>query len=84
MDFVEATIVEAQQQGEFRGTIDAHDLSLTIVSTLQGAYVIARARRDAAAMESAVSGLIALLQLSQTTDPRRKPRVSRKDGSNGR
>lgn len=57
-----AGIVEqGRERGELRGTLVPGDVAATIVATLQGGYVLARASGSTAAFDSAVRGLLALL-----------------------
>jgi AcrR family transcriptional regulator len=57
-----AGIVEqGRERGELRGTLVPGDIAATIVATLQGGYVLARASGSTAAFDAAVRGLLALL-----------------------
>lgn len=57
-----ATIVEeGRQQGEFSAALTPQETAATIVATVQGGYVLARAAGSPAAFDSAVGGLLALL-----------------------
>ncbi|MEU8617874.1 helix-turn-helix domain-containing protein [Streptomyces sp. NPDC048623] len=47
--------------GESGGPLDAGELAATIVATVQGGYVLARASGSPAAFDTAVRGLLALL-----------------------
>jgi AcrR family transcriptional regulator len=64
-DLLQAALREAQAQGELRADCNCRDLALAIIATLQGAYIVARAQRDAGVMPSAVEGLVALLEMNQ-------------------
>jgi AcrR family transcriptional regulator len=60
-----AGIVEqGRERGELRGTLVPADIAATIVATLQGGYVLARASGSTAAFDAAVRGLLALLDPS--------------------
>ncbi len=62
---LEAALREAQAHGELRAEYDCRQLALTIIATLQGAYILARAQRDAGVMSSALDGLAAMLTADQ-------------------
>lgn len=63
---VRRALVEVIQDGQVRGelasSVDADDLAATIVSTLQGGYVLARADVDEQRFHAAIRGLLGLLQ----------------------
>jgi AcrR family transcriptional regulator len=60
-----AEIVEqGRERGELRWTLVPADVAATIVATLQGGYVLARASGSTAAFDAAVRGLLALLDPS--------------------
>ena len=54
-------VATGQQRGELDDAIDADDVAATVVATLQGGYVLARAEHDEARFAAAVRGLLALL-----------------------
>ncbi|PPK98314.1 AcrR family transcriptional regulator [Kineococcus xinjiangensis] len=56
---VRRTLQRAREQGQDVGDVD--DLADTVVATLQGGYVLARATGDDAHMQRAVRGLVHLL-----------------------
>ncbi|MFG2594594.1 TetR/AcrR family transcriptional regulator [Streptomyces sp. NPDC048462] len=57
-----ATIVqEGLERGEFRHTLVPDDIAATIVATVQGGYVLARAAGSTDAFDAAVRGLLTLL-----------------------
>ncbi len=56
---------EAQQVGDLRGDLDSEELATTLFATLQGSYVLARAFQDAEALDHALSGALALLQVAR-------------------
>lgn len=57
-----------QERGELLDTLPADDLASTVLATLQGGYVLARAEDDPALFTSAVHGMLALLR-SQARHP---------------
>jgi TetR/AcrR family transcriptional repressor of nem operon len=57
-----AVIVDGQARGELVADIAPADLAATILSTLQGGYVLARAERDEDRFAAAVRGLLRLLK----------------------
>ncbi|MFB7369408.1 TetR/AcrR family transcriptional regulator [Streptomyces sp. NPDC056222] len=62
-------VQEGLDSGELTGPIDPAELAATIVATVQGGYVLARASGSPAAFDTAVRGLLALLStLSSRTD----------------
>ncbi|MEU4269208.1 TetR/AcrR family transcriptional regulator [Streptomyces sp. NPDC026092] len=61
-------IQEGLDSGELAGPLDPVELAATIVATVQGGYVLARASGSPAAFDTAVRGLLALLgRLSSRT-----------------
>lgn len=57
-----ASIVEeGQELGEFPSALDGEEIAATIVATVQGGYVLARASGSAAAFDTGVRGLLSLL-----------------------
>jgi AcrR family transcriptional regulator len=58
---IAGVIAEGQAGGELAPGIAPDDLAATILSTLQGAYVLARAELDEERFAAAVRGLLALL-----------------------
>ncbi|MFD2686679.1 TetR/AcrR family transcriptional regulator [Streptomyces phyllanthi] len=63
-------VEEGQEQGQFAPSLDAEEVAATIVATVQGGYVLARASGSPAAFDTGVRGLLSLLR------PARQP-VSR-------
>lgn len=56
-----AIVQEGQEHGEFNGALDPAQVAATVVATVQGGYVLARASGSPAAFDGAVGGLLALL-----------------------
>ncbi|MFD9032328.1 TetR/AcrR family transcriptional regulator [Streptomyces sp. NPDC059567] len=54
-------VQEGLDSGEFTGPLDPAGLAATIVATVQGGYVLARASGSPTAFDTAVRGLLALL-----------------------
>jgi AcrR family transcriptional regulator len=57
-----AIIEEGREQGQFAADWDPEEIAATVVATLQGGYVLARACGDPAAFDTTVRGLLALLR----------------------
>ncbi|BBC30158.1 TetR-family regulatory protein [Streptomyces graminofaciens] len=55
-------VEEGREQGEFPLSLDGEETAATIVATVQGGYVLARASGSPAAFDAAVRGLLALLR----------------------
>ncbi len=54
-------VEEGKEQGQFAPSLDAEEIAATILATVQGGYVLARASGSPAAFDTAVRGLLALL-----------------------
>lgn len=54
-------VEEGKRQGQFAPELDAERTAATILATVQGGYVLARAAGSPAAFDAAVDGLLALL-----------------------
>ncbi|MFE9774377.1 TetR/AcrR family transcriptional regulator [Streptomyces sp. NPDC005931] len=54
-------VEEGVRQGRFAPGLDGEEIATTVVATVQGGYVLARASDSPALFESAVRGLLALL-----------------------
>ncbi|MFF2510575.1 TetR/AcrR family transcriptional regulator [Streptomyces sp. NPDC058086] len=54
-------VEEGKEQGQFAPSLDAEEIAATILATIQGGYVLARASGSPAAFDTAVRGLLALL-----------------------
>jgi TetR/AcrR family transcriptional repressor of nem operon len=61
-------VATGQQNGELNEALDPDEIASTIVATLQGGYVLARADQDPAHFHAAVRGVLALLR-SQVRRP---------------
>ncbi|MEU1532485.1 TetR/AcrR family transcriptional regulator [Streptomyces fagopyri] len=54
-------VEEGKEQGLFASSLDGEEIAATILATVQGGYVLARASGSPAAFDSGVRGLLALL-----------------------
>ncbi|MFJ8937232.1 TetR/AcrR family transcriptional regulator [Streptomyces sp. NPDC102365] len=54
-------VEEGQALGEFGSALDGEEIAATIVATVQGGYVLARASGSAAAFDTGIRGLLSLL-----------------------
>jgi len=63
-------VTAAVQQGELPDDLDAQQLADTLSAVIQGGYVLARARGSQEPMDSAVHGMVALLQAASTHQAR--------------
>ncbi|MFF7331326.1 TetR family transcriptional regulator [Streptomyces sp. NPDC008150] len=60
-------VEEGREQGQFDPSLDGERTAATILATVQGGYVLARASGSPAAFDDAVSGLLALLTAANGT-----------------
>jgi AcrR family transcriptional regulator len=58
-------VEEGKEQGQFAASLDPEEVAATIVATVQGGYVLARASGSPAAFDTGVRGLLALLDPSR-------------------
>ncbi|MEU0035040.1 TetR/AcrR family transcriptional regulator [Streptomyces sp. NPDC006333] len=54
-------VEEGKEQGQFAPSLDGEEIAATILATVQGGYVLARAAGSPAAFDSGARGLLALL-----------------------
>ncbi|QXE38243.1 TetR/AcrR family transcriptional regulator [Streptomyces sp. GMY02] len=54
-------VEEGQKRGEFAAGLDPEEIASTVLATVQGGYVLARAAGSPAAFDAGVRGLLALL-----------------------
>ncbi|MDG4863759.1 TetR/AcrR family transcriptional regulator [Streptomyces sp. T-3] len=59
---LEGIVQEGLELGEFTTPLDPRETAALIVATVQGGYVLARARNSAEPFDAAVQGLLALLR----------------------
>ncbi len=57
-------VEEGKEQGRFAPSLDGEEIAATIVATVQGGYVLARASGSTAAFDTGVRGLLSLLALN--------------------
>ncbi|MGW6024085.1 TetR/AcrR family transcriptional regulator [Streptomyces sp. NPDC055099] len=62
-------VEEGKRNGEFMATLDAQAIAATVVATVQGGYVLARAAGSPAAFDTGVRGLLALLFTATSPSP---------------
>ncbi|MFD1661677.1 TetR/AcrR family transcriptional regulator [Streptomyces caeni] len=55
-------VEEGKEQGQFAPSLDAREIAATVLSTVQGGYVLARASGSPAAFDAGVRGLLSLLR----------------------
>ncbi|MFF2324396.1 MULTISPECIES: TetR/AcrR family transcriptional regulator [unclassified Streptomyces] len=60
-------VQEGLTEGEFGRSLDPEDVAATIVATVQGGYVLARASGSTDAFDASARGLLALLAPADTT-----------------
>ncbi|MGW3814085.1 TetR/AcrR family transcriptional regulator [Streptomyces sp. NPDC005046] len=56
-----AIVEEGKEQGQFAAALDGAEIAATILATVQGGYVLARASGSPAGFDAGVRGLLALL-----------------------
>lgn len=62
-------VEEGREQGQFAPALDADEVAATILATVQGGYVLARASGSPAAFDAGVRGLLALLAPASPATP---------------
>ncbi|MFI1033924.1 TetR/AcrR family transcriptional regulator [Streptomyces sp. NPDC020951] len=62
-------VEEGKEQGEFGPELDGEAIAATIVATVQGGYVLARAAGSPTAFDAAVRGLLSLLAPRSADSP---------------
>ncbi|MER5183801.1 TetR/AcrR family transcriptional regulator [Streptomyces sp. NPDC002896] len=60
-------VEEGRERGEFAPSLDPEAIAATIVATVQGGYVLARASGSPAAFDAGVQGLLSLLAAGSPT-----------------
>lgn len=60
-----AVIEEGQRAGDLDPSLDPARLASTVIATLQGGYVLARATQDVDAFDAAVTGVLDLLSVQR-------------------
>lgn len=64
-------LAEGTAHGEFDAALDPEETAATVVATVQGGYVLARAAGSPAPFDTAVRGVLALLDARRRNDPDR-------------
>jgi len=59
-------LAEAQRDGELTRSLEPAAVAATVVATVQGGYVLARASQDPAVQARAIEGVVALLRREDT------------------
>ncbi|MDX3529667.1 TetR/AcrR family transcriptional regulator [Streptomyces sp. ID05-39B] len=59
---VAGIVEEGKEQGQFGPEVDGEAIAATVLATVQGGYVLARASRSPAAFDAGVRGLLSLLR----------------------
>ncbi|NEA98619.1 TetR/AcrR family transcriptional regulator [Streptomyces sp. SID13726] len=54
-------VEEGKEQGQFASSLDGEEIAATVLATVQGCYVLARASGSPAAFDAGVRGLLSLL-----------------------
>ncbi|MEV0522905.1 TetR/AcrR family transcriptional regulator [Streptomyces sp. NPDC050439] len=68
-DRIAGIVEEGKDRGEFAATLDAQSIAATVVATVQGGYVLARASGSPTAFDAGVRGLLALLFAATSPSP---------------
>ncbi|WP_284432802.1 TetR/AcrR family transcriptional regulator [Streptomyces sp. TUS-ST3] len=55
-------VEEGKEQGRFASSLDGEEIAATVLATVQGGYVLARASGSPAAFDTGVRGLLSLLK----------------------
>jgi hypothetical protein len=58
---IAALVEEGRAQGQFATALNGEEIAATVVATVQGGYVLARASGSPAAFDAGVRGLLCLL-----------------------
>ncbi|MEU6670932.1 TetR/AcrR family transcriptional regulator [Streptomyces sp. NPDC046727] len=60
-ELIAEIVEEGKRQGQFAPSLDGEEIGATVLATLQGGYVLARASGSPAAFDAGVRGLLSLL-----------------------
>ncbi|MGY6018805.1 TetR/AcrR family transcriptional regulator [Streptomyces spinosirectus] len=60
-ELIAGIVEEGKEQGQFAASLDGEEIAATVLATVQGGYVLARASGSPAAFDAAVRGLLSLL-----------------------
>ncbi|WP_406450650.1 TetR/AcrR family transcriptional regulator [Streptomyces sp. NBC_01622] len=67
-------VEEGKEQGQFGAELDGEEIAATVLATVQGGYVLARASGSPGAFDAGVRGLLSLLSPMPPTPPIRTAR----------
>ncbi|MFD4596605.1 TetR/AcrR family transcriptional regulator [Streptomyces sp. NPDC058464] len=62
LELIAGIVEEGKEQGEFGPRVDGEEIAATVLATVQGGYVLARASGSPAAFDAGVRGLLSLLR----------------------
>ncbi|OIJ68513.1 TetR/AcrR family transcriptional regulator [Streptomyces mangrovisoli] len=68
-ELIAAIVEEGKEQGQFAPSLDGAEIAATVLATVQGGYVLARASGSPAAFDAGVRGLLSLLEPRGTPHP---------------
>ncbi|MCX4878763.1 TetR/AcrR family transcriptional regulator [Streptomyces sp. NBC_00847] len=60
-ELIAGIVEEGKEQGQFAPSLDGEEIAATVLATVQGGYVLARAAGSPTAFDAAVRGLLSLL-----------------------
>ena len=60
-ELIAGIVEEGKEQGQFAPSLDGEEIAATVLATVQGGYVLARASGSPTAFDAAVRGLLSLL-----------------------
>ncbi|MFK0284606.1 TetR/AcrR family transcriptional regulator [Streptomyces sp. NPDC090499] len=61
-ELIAGIVEEGREQGQFGPRVDGEEIAATVLATVQGGYVLARASGSPAAFDAGVGGLLSLLR----------------------
>ncbi|MFQ3556470.1 TetR/AcrR family transcriptional regulator [Streptomyces gramineus] len=61
-ELIAGIVEEGREQGQFGPRVDGEEIAATVLATVQGGYVLARASGSPAAFDAGVRGLLSLLR----------------------
>ncbi|WP_123971828.1 TetR/AcrR family transcriptional regulator [Streptomyces sp. Ag109_O5-1] len=61
-ELIAGIVKEGKEQGQFGTQVDGEEIAATVLATVQGGYVLARASGSPAAFDTGVRGLLSLLR----------------------
>jgi hypothetical protein len=60
-ELIAGIVEEGKEQGQFAPSLDGEEIAATVLATVQGGYVLARASGSPTAFDAGVRGLLSLL-----------------------